>query len=387
MDTLALLKRNRLARKQSGQIIETRTAFFVRYYHTIDGGKRKQKCEKLADKSDLYRSKIDVQPLLENLMRSVNAEIVSVSPQQSLTDFVEGRYLPWVEETKAASTVNGYRHTWAKYLKPHIGHIPLSSLQTVQVTAVLTEQAKGGLGKRTLSHTKWFLSGVYVYAISSGVLSKNPVPDAQWLTRVARPKKQIEYSLDTVLTMLELLEPVSPPAAVAVALAYFAALRPAEIRGLKWEDFDGAELDIKRSVWRGIVGETKNESSAARVLVIEPLKGLLEKLRTQSPDGYLLQNERGNPLSMDSLNVRVIAPAMEKAGIQWRGFYPCRRGISSKMTDVSKNILNATGLLRHSGPGVTAAHYTKAQKDSVDTAHRSIETEAVEKMQRRLVVQ
>ena len=66
-------------------------------------------------------------------------------------------------------------------------------------------------------------------------------------------------------------------------------------------------------MWRDKVGETKTEGSAASVQVIEPLRGLLEKLRAQSADGYILQSTTGKPLSLDSLNCRVIAPAMEKA--------------------------------------------------------------------------
>jgi hypothetical protein len=109
-------------------------------------------------------------------------------------------------------------------------------------------------------------------------------------------------------------------------------------------------LNIRRGVWRGIVSETKTEDSAATVPVIEPLRSLLARLRAQTPDGFLIQNATGKPLGLDSLNVRVIAPATKKAGIEWRGYYPGRRGISGKATDTSKNALNSTGLLRHSTP-------------------------------------
>jgi len=179
------------------------------------------------------------------------------------------------------------------------------------------------------------------------------------------------------------LEPLDIRAAVAVALAYFAALRPAEMRGLKWEDYDGAELNIKRAVWRDIVGETKTEGSAASVPVIEPLKTLLEKLRKQSTDGYILQYGSGEPLSLDSLNYRLIAPAMKKAGIEWRGYYPGRRGISSRVTDTSKNALNSTGLLRHTTPITALKHYTRAQKDSIAAAMKTIEDQAAEIMQKQ----
>jgi integrase len=373
----ALLKRNRL-RKQKGEIMETATAFFGRYYHTTEDGKRRQKAVKLADKSDLYRSRVDVQPLMNNLMRAVNAAAEIVSPQQPLEEYIENLYLPWVEANKSAATANGYKQIWHHYLKPTLGKTPLTSVQTVQLTTVLTKHAKAGINSHTLSHIKWFLSGVYVYAISNGIVSKNPAPAAKWLVKVARPRKQMEYSLDSILTMLRILEPIDLRAALAVGLAYFTALRPAEIRGLQWADYDGAELNIRRAVWRDVVGEPKTQDSAATVPVIEPLKSLLEKMRTQSADGYIVQSESGKPLSLDSLNVRVIAPALKKAGIMWRGYYPARRGISSLVTDSSKNALNSTGLLRHSTPITALKHYTRAQKDSILTAMETIAEQAAE---------
>jgi site-specific recombinase XerC len=103
--------------------------------------------------------------------------------------------------------------------------------------------------------------------------------------------------------------------------------------------------------------------------VIEPLRGLLEPFRAQSTDGFMLQSSSGKPLSLDSLNARVIAPAMKTAGIEWRGYYPGRRGFSSLMTDTSGNILNATGHLGHANPA-TLGHYTKPQRKSIDAGKR-----------------
>jgi integrase len=382
MDVLALVKNNRIPRKQTGQIIETRRAFFARYYHTTEDGDRKQKCVKLADKSDLYRSKADVQPLMDKLMAGVNGQEKTFSPQQTLTEFVETAYLPWCRTTKAAATVECYRTNWVGKLKPHVGDIPLVNLKTTQVTALLTHYAKSGLGSQSLSRIKFMLSGAYEYAIAIGLIrsSANPVRGAKWLVKIERPKRQTVYNLEHVIQMISVLEPVDLRAAVAVALAYFAALRPAEIRGLKWEDYDGRELQIRRAVWRGIVGETKTLDSADSVPVIEPLKSLLEKLRSKSADGFILQNDVGKPLSLDSLNWRVIRPALKKAGIEWRGYYPGRRGISSRVTDTSKNALNSTGLLRHSTPITALKHYTRAQKESIAAAMKTIEEQAAELM-------
>jgi len=368
MDITQLIARNKLPRKQRGQRVETPTSWGLRYYQN-----GQQKYITLATKSDQYRSWIDVEPLLDRALEEINAGREGVTGQETLSEFIEQHYLPWCDANKAAPTANAYRRIWHHYWKEHIGGIALTGLQTSQVSAVLTKLAKGGKGSRTLSHVKWMLSGVYQYAIASGIVPKNPVPDAKWLVKVRRPEKQTEYALDEVLSMLRILEPLDLRAAVAVALAYFAALRPAEIRGLQWADWTGDELNVKRTVWRNKIGETKTEESAGSVPVIEPLRSLLEKLRQQSAGDYIMSNGNGKPLSLDSLNTRVIAPALKTAGINWRGYYPGRRGISSLVTDTSKNVLNSTGLLRHSTPITALKHYTRAQKDSIAAALKTVE--------------
>ncbi len=378
-DIQQLIKRNRVSRKQRGERIETKTAWCLRYY--IDG---KQKFITLAQKGGLYRSWNDVEPLIQNVLAEVNENCTIITPQQTLTDFVEKIYLPWCRENKAAPTANGYTRVWERHWKQTVGSTALAKLETSDVTAVLTHLAKN-LGSRSLSHAKWMLSGVYQYAIASGIVPKNPVPDAKWLVKVRRPAKQREYSLQEIQSMLAILEPLDLRAAVAVALCYFAALRPAEARGLQWADWTGNELNVRRTVWRDQIGETKTEESAGTVPVIEPLRSLLEKLRQQSAGEYILANGNGKPLSLDSLNTRVIAPVLKTAGINWRGYYPGRRGISSLVTDTSKNALNSTGLLRHSTPITALKHYTRAQKDSIKAALDTIEQMAMKPAEKEVV--
>jgi integrase len=377
------LKPNYAPRKQKGQRIETRSAFFLRYYVTTTDEKgasvRVQKCEKLADKSDLYRSWADVELLAARVMDNVNEAADVPTGQMALDVFVTKHYFPWAELNKAKATVNGYKQLWGRYLFPDLGKFSLVNLRTVQVTSVLTKHAEAGKGSRTLSHIKWMLSGVYQYAIATGVVpaGANPAEDAQWMQKVHRVAEAPVYPLERVIKMLQVLEPIDLRAAVAVALAYFAALRPAEVRGLMWDDYDGNELHIKRSIWRNHVGETKTEASEAAVFVIEPLRSLLEKLRAIDGQGYILKNGKNKALSLDSLSGRVIAPALKKAAIEWAGYYPCRRGISSLVTHVSKDALNSTGLLRHSNPVTALQYYTRAQKDDIVAAMRQVEEKAV----------
>jgi integrase len=359
-------------RKQAGQFIETPIAFFLRYYVSTPDGQRKKVYVKLADKSDQFRTRADVEHLIEKELEKANGGAAQ-PVRWTIEDFVEQKYLPWAAKNTAAVTYYSYKLIWSRW-KSHVGKLLLDGLETAVVTRILTNYAEGGHSGRTLSHTKWFLSGVYVYAVSEGFAKDNPVFAAKWNHKVTRNKKQPEYSLDQVLAMLAVLEPIDLRAAAAVALAYFAALRPAEIRGLSWEDYDGEELYIRRSVWRRHVGETKTEESAASVPVIEPLRGLLERLgELYGKQGPILQSSHHTPLDLNSLNCRAIAPALKTAGIAWHGYYACRRGISSLVTDTSKNALNSTGLLRHATPVTALKHYTRAQKESIRKALEQIE--------------
>src|SRR5205807_995993 len=90
-------------------------------------------------------------------------------------------------------------------------------------------------------------------------------------------------------------------------------------------------------------------------------------------EGYILQSYNHTPLDLNSLNFRTIAPAMKKAGLPWAGYYAGRRGISSLLTNTSKNVLNSSGHLGHANPATTLKHYTQAQKDSIRAALEHIE--------------
>jgi hypothetical protein len=93
---------------------------------------------KLADKSDLYLSRNDVEPLIEQRTRGACRKPRS-KRSLSLTDFIEKHYLPWCQAHKSAPTANYYRRVWENYWKRYIGAVVLTNLQmhTRHVTACL----------------------------------------------------------------------------------------------------------------------------------------------------------------------------------------------------------------------------------------------------------
>ena len=133
-------------------------------------------------------------------------------------------------------------------------------------------------------------------------------------------------------------------ARAAIALMFFAGLRPGEARGVCWEDFDGKCLMIRQSVWQTFTTSPKTESSIKPVPVIEPLTRILVDLREAdgNPEqGPVLRGPSGKPLDLHNLANRVVIPTLKDAGIVWHGFYSSRRGVGTAVTALSKDALAA----------------------------------------------
>ena len=75
-----------------------------------------------------------------------------------------------------------------------------------------------------------------------------------------------------------------------IGVAAFAGLREGEIRGQWWEDDDGDDLNIRRSVWRShLKYETKtheDEEDPGVVPIIEPLRVVLEAIKPETASGW-----------------------------------------------------------------------------------------------------
>lgn len=151
-------------------------------------------------------------------------------------------------------------------------------------------------------------------------------------------------------------------AKTAVALQFFAGLRPGEARGACWEDYDGKRLAVRQSVWHTHVTTPKTEESAKFVPVIESLATILSELREADGNpsqGAILRGPSKKPLNLDNLAKRVLSPLLKAKNLEWHGWYSLRRGVATTLAGISKDPLASKGLLRHSSLATTERHYIK----------------------------
>jgi integrase len=357
-----------MSRHQAGYIWRVGRSWYGRWREdVIERGAvvRKQRSEKLADMSDRYRSKADVRPLLQEKLRAINEGRSRPEGTLTVAAFVEGHYFPFVLENFKPSTIAGYRWLWRHYLSARLARIAMRDFRTVDVGNLLADVLRAhSVGRTTLKHVNAFLSGVFRFAKNQGVIDGvNPVHDAMIPRKAPAPRETHAATLDEVLAMMDAFDKAGEKKArAAIALMFFAGLRPGEARGARWEDYDGKRLTVCQSVWKTHTTTPKTAGSAKPVPVIEPLTSILAELREADGSpliGPILRGAEGRPLDLHNLAARVVIPMMRQAGIPWHGWYALRRGVATALTGLSRDSFAAKGLLRHSSVSTTERHYIK----------------------------
>jgi len=358
-------------RYQRGFLFKKGNTWFLRYRETVrlaDGSfQRRRFTHRIAVASGDYKTRSAARTLADEFIAPKN-EARAPLANTTLGQFVEEIYLPAVESQKRISTFRGYRNIWLLYLKPHAA-IVLRDFDTATGERILAElQQARYLSITTLRHIKAFLSGAFHAAKRLGVIStSNPVHDVE-LPKAKPAAETYAYSLAEVQQMIALL---AEPAATIVTVAAFTGARKSEIRGFRWEDYDGEQLKVQRTFWRSHQLEPKTEKSKAPIPVIAQLADRLNRLR--QPSGLIFQSASGAPINLDALARNVITPTLAGHGLVWRGWHAFRRGLATVLHHLGVADTIIARILRHGSVSVTRKCYIKTLDPDVVAAMRKLE--------------
>lgn len=359
-------------KQQKGYLFHRYESWFLRYCDTDATGKRVQKCEKLpVEYGGDYRTKASVKEFVEKILKPLNAGTLNPQSTMFVFEFVEKVYLPeYVEKQLRAATKKQYKDVWNNHLKGRMGKLTLRAFRTVDGETIMGQIAENdGLGRSSLRHCKAFLSGAFKQAKRLGILDGiNPIQDVS-IPRVAEAEQDTyAYSLSEIKAMLAML---AEPARTVVLTAAFTGLRKSELRGLRWEDFDGETLTVRHSVWNSTVAEPKTRRSRSPIPVVRQLADALDahKLRAgilAQPGLPIFQAGNGQPLNLDNLARRVVAPVSS-----WHGCHAFRRGLATNLHSLGVDDKTIQAFLRHSNVGITMNVYVKtvnaSQVDALDS--------------------
>jgi integrase len=355
---------------QRGYIFKSNGAWFLRYYakELVNGATvNKQRCERLAPINDDYRSKRDLQPLIERILTPLNR---GSQPEGSLTfaDFYEKHFLPHVRARRKPSTAKFYKDAYNNHLKA-VGDIRLRDFTTAHAQSVL-DGIK--LSHQSVMRIKTAMSAAFTIARQKDFIrTANPVTG----TKAEGSRSTFKPHAYTLAEITEMLAVLPEPARTVVAVAAFSGLRHGEIRGLRWEDYDGQSFQVQRSIWRTHVGATKTDLSAGAVPVIPFLQKILAAhgKRVKRKDGYLFAGEKkGFALTLDNVTGRTIRPLL---GSKWKGWHAFRRGLATNLYTLDVQPKTIQAILRHARVETTTHHYVILEKQKAGAdAMRKLES-------------
>jgi integrase len=129
------------------------------------------------------------------------------------------------------------------------------------------------LSHQTHLRIKNFLRGVFTWAIADGAfVGVNPMiatkaggrskkTDPKNLNerqRKIRASNEHAYTLEAVAEMLDKLP---EPARTVIAVAAFTGLTRSELRGLKWTDYEGESINVRRKIMERPYRRTEDRSA------------------------------------------------------------------------------------------------------------------------------
>lgn len=193
---------------------------------------------------------------------------------------------------------------------------------------------------------KTVLKEVLELAVDDGVLNTNPATNIKLHGDV---KENIQYfTKEQVNLILSCAEGILKP---YLMLAFHTGMRPEEILGLQSKDITDGWIDIKRVRTRGRVDIPKTRNSIRKI----PCPSfVLKELEAIKSDHLFLFRDID-----DATKLKRMWPALlEKCELPKRKLYSARHTFATLMLQngiVSINEL--AGLLGHSSPKITLAHY------------------------------
>lgn len=338
----------------------------------IENGKEvwKSKTIRLAPVGGAYRTAASVQELADEALAKLQGTSAKPTSTEDFERFLDRKYLPHIRREKAVTTAKTYA-ALLKLLRPHLGKIELRELRSSTVARILEalKAAKPHLVQNTLTKCKRFLSSAWKHAKTFDLVDGACPVDAVKTPKGQRNRVTHAYTLEEVRAIYDTV-PVVYKAMISIFA--FCGLRLEEVKGLKWEDFDGENLHVRRVVVNGgtIVEGTKTEASAAPVPCNEEVIADLKRHRAKTTgNGFIFHGRDANkPLRIENDLRRVLRPLFKKAGIVWHGWHAFRRGTATTLHEHGTDDKTIQGVLRHSEQRTTQNIYIKTNTEAAREA-------------------
>jgi len=300
----------------------------------------------------------------------------------TVTDFFNTVFMPAkkiLKETEklAAITIDTYQNYWDMFLSKHF-----NATMTIKNYRASTgrhylqnlRKADGTFyGENTVKKIHSVASAIFTEAVERELREENPfqnikrdrIPNRSAEQGIAYTEAEVEAMIQNLDAELAGLSDVSRTsrgkasirfeqkrhsirsAQVALALGFWAGLRPSEIIALDWANVDVLEgkLKVCESTVNHVHAERTKTNEDRVVKYLEPLVPVLRAWKAANGNpksGPVLRGWNGGTINLNHLSDKIIYPNCNRNGLgeRWKGtaFYGLRRGCGTLLVETGSSI-------------------------------------------------
>jgi integrase len=264
------------------------------------------------------------------------------------------------------NTAKEYYQIFEKRIKPSFIGYTLSDIKRVDLQVWQEDLVNEGLSSKRINNIRSVFNILLEEARKDELIEKN------YFSTIDKEKNKkadiTPFSLDEVKLILNNIENCSEK--WFIQLAFFSGMRTGEIVGLKWEDinFRDHTITIKNAVRKGVLGDTKTDSSNRTIDILPPVMEALDQMRSKTylRNSFVFLNGSGTHYH-DGAFIRkgIWKRTLQKLGLNYRSFYQTRHTFASIMISEGEDILWVSNMLGHANAQMTLsvyANYIKSDK-------------------------
>lgn len=207
----------------------------------------------------------------------------------------------WYRERKApfvsASTRNNYRTMLNKHILPEFGDRKLRAIRPIELQRFVN--TFDGASKSQITSAITTLQAIFAAAKEDRILSADPSENLR-RPSATPPEEKRALTDDERARMLALFP--THEYGLYLAVMYYTGMRPGEVRGLQWGDFDWTEdlihvqRDVDYATKTATIGALKTNSADRYIPIAGDLRALLWP-RREAPTAFVFPGKNGKPLA------------------------------------------------------------------------------------------
>ncbi len=284
------------------------------------------------------------------------------------------------QERIKAQTYARYKGLIELHIVPALGEQDICILTRRQISDFLFEKRHsgnqrydGGLSPISINLMLSILNMAFDYAYDREYVENNPCDRVKRVPAVDR-KHADAFTKEEQKRLEQTIEAEDDDRLFGIILCFYTGLRIGELLALEWKDLneDCSILTVSKTVYRGknengdwrlCVDTPKTRSSFRRIPLPEHLCAILAKKRNFSPSPYIVQNKKGERMSIRSYQY-IFERLTEKAGVRKLNFHAIRHTFATRALENGMDIKTLSEIMGHKDASITLNRYAHSMMDT-----------------------